>query len=71
MPCAVGLLQMDDLSTVWMVGDRDSTDGAFARSIDAHYAQVLTGVGEHAGSNMIPPNFIAKNLADFARHMTS
>ncbi|MEO8363669.1 MAG: HAD-IIA family hydrolase [Ilumatobacteraceae bacterium] len=65
------VLQMDDLSTVWMVGDRDSTDGAFARSINAHYAQVKTGVGEHAESNKLPPNLIVSDLAAFARHILS
>jgi len=65
------VLSMQDLSSVWMVGDRDSTDGEFARSINAKYAQVLTGVGESSSSNTNPPNLIASDLADFARHMLS
>lgn len=64
-----GVLQMSDLSTVWMVGDRDSTDGAFARSINAKYALVLSGVSNGVVAEELPPDFVCADLAAFARHM--
>jgi 4-nitrophenyl phosphatase len=63
------VLQMNDLSAVWMVGDRDSTDGAFARSINARFAFVSSGV---SGDPMVAessPDLIVADLAAFARHL--
>lgn len=64
-----GVLQMNDLSAVWMVGDRDSTDGAFARAINARYALVLSGVGSGVAPDQRPPDLVCDNLAAFARHL--
>lgn len=63
------VLQMSDLSTVWMVGDRDSTDGAFARSINARYALVLSGVSSGAAVNESPPDLICADLAAFSQYL--
>jgi 4-nitrophenyl phosphatase len=65
-----GVLQMNDLSTVWMVGDRDSTDGAFARAIHARFALVLSGVGSGVAADQPPPDLVVDNLAAFARHLS-
>lgn len=64
-----GVLGMDDLSAVWMVGDRDSTDGAFARAIGARYAHVLSGVSGNAATCESPPDLVCADLAEFARHL--
>lgn len=63
------VLQMKDLSAVWMVGDRDSTDGAFARSINARYALVLSGVSAGAADDEPTPDLVCADLAAFARHL--
>lgn len=63
------VLQTSDLSTAWMVGDRDSTDGAFARSIDARYALVLSGVSSGAAIGDPSPDLVCADLAAFARHL--
>ena len=64
-----GVLKMTDLSLAWMVGDRDSTDGAFARSLGAHYALVLSGVSNAANPDEPAPDVVCDNLAAFARHL--
>lgn len=61
------VLQMNDLSSVWMVGDRDSTDGAFARSIDAQFALVQSEIDEGDSTEHPPPDLIVSDLAQFAR----
>jgi 4-nitrophenyl phosphatase len=38
------VLGVNDLSNAWMVGDRPSTDGLFARTVGCKFAQVLTGI---------------------------
>ena len=38
------VLGINDLSDAWMVGDRPSTDGLFARTVGCKFAQVLTGI---------------------------
>ncbi len=63
------VLQMSDLSSAWMVGDRDSTDGAFARSINARFALVLSGVSNDEGPQQSRPDLIVDNLAQFASHL--
>jgi len=62
------VLQMNDLSTVWMVGDRDSTDGAFARSIDARFALVQSGTSDDDSTEHPPPDLIVADLAQFAEY---
>lgn len=63
------VLQMSDLSAVWMVGDRDSTDGAFARAINARYALVLSGVSSGAPTGESPPDLVCADLAAFSRYL--
>lgn len=63
------VLQMNDLSAVWMVGDRDSTDGAFAREINSRYALVLSGVSSGVSADEPTPDLVCDNLAAFARHL--
>lgn len=62
------VLQMNDLSTVWMVGDRDSTDGAFARSINARFALVQSGINDDDSTERPPPDLIVADLAQFAQY---
>ena len=38
------VLGVNDLSNAWMVGDRPSTDGLFAKTVGCNFAQVLTGI---------------------------
>lgn len=63
------VLQMKDLSSAWMVGDRDSTDGAFARSIHAHFALVLSGVSNDPSPQHPSPDAVVGDLTEFARHL--
>jgi len=63
------MLGTSDLSAVWMVGDRDSTDGAFARSINARYALVLSGVSSGVTPGESLPDLVCGDLAAFARHL--
>lgn len=37
-------LGVDDLSSSWMIGDRSSTDGLFARRVGCRFAHVMSGV---------------------------
>lgn len=62
------VLRIDDLSSAWMVGDRDSTDGAFARSIGARFALVLSGVSNEIDPQQTRPDLVVGDLAEFARH---
>lgn len=64
------VLQMNDLSAVWMVGDRDSTDGAFARAINARFALVRSDVSEDESTSPQPPDLIVADLAQFAQYMS-
>lgn len=63
------VLGLSDLSSAWMVGDRDSTDGAFARAINARYALVLSGVSSGAQADELAPDLVCDDLAAFARHL--
>ena len=35
---------VEDLSTAWMIGDRSSTDGLFAKRVGCRFAHVMSGV---------------------------
>lgn len=59
-------LQLDDLSVAWMVGDRESTDGAFARLIGARFALVLSGVHETRTDDAVAPSGVFDDLAALA-----
>jgi len=52
-----------------MIGDRPSTDGAFARALGCPFALVLTGVAGVDGEEAVPdpaPAFVAEDLARLA-----
>jgi 4-nitrophenyl phosphatase len=59
-------LEMGDLSVAWMAGDRDSTDGAFARLIGAKFALMLSGVSESPDDRTVAPDGVFDNLAALA-----
>ena len=59
------LLGNVDLSSAWMVGDRVSTDGAFAHTLGCHFAHVRSGVA-HTPDEMLNAEFEGKDLASFA-----
>lgn len=59
-------LAVDDLSNAWMAGDRDSTDGAFARLVGAKFALMLSGVSEVADERTVAPDAVFANLAALA-----
>ncbi|HEY5170815.1 MAG TPA: HAD hydrolase-like protein, partial [Acidimicrobiia bacterium] len=54
---------------VVMIGDRPSTDGAFATQLAVQFALVLSGVAGTAGEEPVPdppPAFVARDLAELA-----
>jgi len=59
-------LAVDDLSVAWMAGDRDSTDGAFARLVGAKFALMLSGVSESPDERTVAPDGVFDNLAGLA-----
>ena len=54
-----------DLSSAWMVGDRVSTDGAFAHTLGCHFAHVRSGVA-HTPDEVLNAEFEGQDLASFA-----
>ena len=62
-------LGIDDLSVAWMAGDRDSTDGAFARLVAARFALMLSGVSESPDDRTVAPDAVFDNLAGLADHL--
>jgi 4-nitrophenyl phosphatase len=63
-------LAINDLSGAWMAGDRDSTDGAFARLVGAKFGLMLSGVNEPS-NNRAAPDGVFDNLAALADHVLS
>jgi len=63
------VLQRDDLTQAWMVGDRDSTDGGFARTLGCQFALVLSGVSDDREASAAKPNLVCPNLFEFATHV--
>ena len=59
------VLGVVDLSSSWMVGDRVSTDGAFAKTLGCHFAHVRSGVA-HTPDEMLNAEFEGNDLAAFA-----
>jgi HAD superfamily hydrolase (TIGR01450 family) len=54
---------------VVMIGDRPSTDGAFANALGVPFALVLSGVAGTAGEEAVPdpaPPYVARDLSDLA-----
>ena len=62
------VLNITDLSNAWMVGDRASTDGEFARTVGCRFAHVQTGVG-NTESELSHAAFTGANLAAFADYL--
>ena len=62
-----------DLSSCWMVGDRYSTDGAFAKTIGAKFTLVTSGIIDPARAEALRTehNFevVADDLCGFAKHL--
>jgi ribonucleotide monophosphatase NagD (HAD superfamily) len=56
---------VSDLSDAWMVGDRVSTDGAFAQTLSCHFAHVRSGVA-HTQDELRNVDFGGNDLASFA-----
>ena len=59
------VLGVSDLSDAWMVGDRVSTDGAFAQTLSCHFAHVRSGVA-HTQDELRNVDFGGNDLASFA-----
>jgi ribonucleotide monophosphatase NagD (HAD superfamily) len=59
------VLGVSDLSDAWMVGDRVSTDGAFAQTLGCHFAHVRSGVA-HTPDELRNVGFQGSDLAAFA-----
>jgi HAD superfamily hydrolase (TIGR01450 family) len=59
------VLDISDLSSAWMVGDRASTDGQFARTVGCRFAHVQSGVG-NSENELAHAAFAGVNLAAFA-----
>lgn len=62
-------LELQDLSVAWMAGDRDSTDGAFARLVGAKFGLMLSGVSESPDDRTVAPDGVFANLAALADHV--
>ena len=68
-PAMAALVRARYGSPVVMVGDRPSTDGAFARALGVPFALVLSGVAGTAGEESVPdppPAFVARDLGALA-----
>ncbi len=59
------VLGVSDLSDSWMVGDRVSTDGAFAQTLGCRFAHVQSGVS-HTPDELQNVDFEGHDLAAFA-----
>ena len=66
-------LGTNDLSSCWMVGDRFSTDGAFAQTIGAQFALALSGVVNQAEADDLQMQhkfaLVVKDLMGLAKHL--
>ena len=62
------VLGISDLSSAWMVGDRASTDGEFARTVGCRFAHVQSGVG-NSESELAHAAFAGLDLAEFADYL--
>ncbi|TRZ74153.1 MAG: HAD-IIA family hydrolase [Actinobacteria bacterium] len=60
------ILETDDLTNAWMVGDRPSTDGLFAQTVGCRFAQVLTGIST-ADDGAHQSTQVFDDLAAFAK----
>ena len=66
-------LNVDDLSECWMVGDRFSTDGMFAKNIGAKFCLVTSGVKTQEQAKALQQQhkfaLVANDLRHFAQHL--
>ena len=66
-------LNTRDLSSCWMVGDRYSTDGAFAKTIGAKFALALSGVIDRVGAEKLQNEhkfeLVVEDLIGLAKHL--
>ncbi len=68
-PAMAALVRARYGNPVVMVGDRPSTDGAFALALGVPFALVLSGVAGTAGEESVPdppPAFVARDLGELA-----
>jgi glycerol-1-phosphatase len=68
-PAMAALVRARYDQPVVMIGDRPSTDGAFAAALGVPFALVLSGVAGTAGEESIPdprPPFVARDLGELA-----
>ena len=64
------ILEIDDLTQAWMVGDRPSTDGLFARNVGCKFAHVLTGIASTSETERDDVTQFA-DLSSFAKMITA
>ena len=66
-------LGVNDLSSCWMVGDRYSTDGAFAKTIGARFALVTSGIVDRVGAEALRDEHkfevVVDDLLGLAKHL--
>ena len=60
-------LGVTDLSSCWMIGDRYSTDGVFAKTIGAKFALVTSGIVDRAGAEALRKEHKFETVADDLR----
>ncbi len=68
-PAMAALVRARYDNPVVMVGDRPSTDGAFATALGVPFALVLSGIAGTAGEESVPdppPAFVARDLGELA-----
>jgi glycerol 3-phosphatase-2 len=68
-PAMAALVRARYADPLVMIGDRPSTDGAFANALDVPFALVLSGVAGTAGEEAVPdpaPPYVARDLGDLA-----
>jgi 4-nitrophenyl phosphatase len=68
-PAMAALVRARYGDPVVMIGDRPSTDGAFATALGVPFALVLSGIAGTAGEEPIPdpaPAFVARDLGELA-----
>ena len=68
-PPMAALVRARYADPVVMIGDRPSTDGAFAAALGVPFALVLSGVAGTAGEESVPdpaPPFVARDLGELA-----
>jgi Predicted sugar phosphatases of the HAD superfamily len=66
-------LKLRDLDSCWMIGDRYSTDGAFAKTIGAKFALALSGVVDQDEADELQAQhkfaLVVKDLMGLAKHL--